>query len=43
MAKNFRTALTTKAQMGDLEATQLVEDVMGAFPSGTSDDDLSKD
>ena len=33
LAKSFRTALTTKAQMGDLEATDLVETAMGTFPS----------
>ena len=39
LAKSFRTALTTKAQMGDLEATDLVETVMGAFPSDSKSSD----
>ena len=39
LAKSFRTALTTKAQMGDLEANDLVETVIGAFPSDSESSD----
>ena len=39
LTKSLRAAFTTKAQMGDLDATHLVETVIGTFPSDSSDDD----
>ncbi len=39
LVKSFITALTTKAQMGDLQSTDLVETVMGAFPSDSESSD----
>ena len=43
LVKSFRAALTTKLQVGDLEATPFVTDVMDAYPNDTSGDDSSKE
>ena len=43
LAKSFKTALTTKSQMGDLEANDLVDTVMGAFPSDSENSENDSD
>ena len=43
LAKSFKTALTTKSQMGDHEANDLVDTVMGAFPNDSESSDNDSD
>ena len=43
LAKSFRTALTTKSQMRDLDANDLVETVMGAFLSDSESSENDSD